>query len=415
LSGRVADPLLRERLLLALLAAVQVSHIMDFMIMMPLGPQLMRVFHVTPRDFGLLVSAYTFGAAVSGFLAAFHMDRFDRKRVLLVIYAGFCLSTLLCALAPDFPTLLAARTVAGVFGGIAGAVVQAIVGDLVPEQRRGAATGAIAAGFSLSSVAGVPLGLFLANAWGWRAPFLFLTAASVLLWLVAARSLPRVDRHLRARRLLDMRAQLRAVFGVANHRRAFALTATLMFAGFSVIPFISPYMVANVHLPESALPTLYFFGGLATLFTSRWIGRLADRHGKGRTFRVVAALSIVPLLVTTNLPPVPVAVAIAASVLFMVLVSGRFVPMMALVTGAMEPRLRGSFLSFNGAIQQLAAGAASAGAGLVMGRAADGSITRYWLVGLGAVTATLACMWLAGRVREASHPHDRITTEDRSP
>ena len=127
------DPQLRERALLALLAAIQVTHIMDFMVMMPLGPQLMRVFHVTPKEFGLLVSAYTFGAAASGFFAAFHIDRFDRKTALLGIYAGFAVTTLLCALAPGFWTLLAARAAAGIFGGIAGAVVYAIVSDLDPR------------------------------------------------------------------------------------------------------------------------------------------------------------------------------------------------------------------------------------------------------------------------------------------
>lgn len=395
---------LRERSLLLILAAIQVTHIMDFMIMMPLGPQLMRVFHVTPHEFGLLVSAYTFGAAASGFLAAFHIDRFDRKTALLGIYAGFAVTTLLCALAPGFWTLLAARAAAGVFGGIAGAVIYAIVSDLIPEQRRGTAMGVISSAFSLSSIAGVPIGLFLANHFGWRAPFGFLTVASVLLWIAGSRLLPKLDRHLHARRASSIRSQLRAVFFNRNHLNAFALTAMLMFAGFSVIPFISPYMVANAGLAETDLPYLYFAGGLATLFTSRWIGRLSDRHGKKRVFRVVATISIVPLLITTNLPPVPVVVAIGASVLFMVFVSGRFVPVMALLTASVEPRLRGSFLAFNSSIQQLFAGLAAYSAGLIMGRAADGRITYYWVVGLVAVTATLACIWLAGRVRSAEPP-----------
>lgn len=395
---------LRERSLLLLLAALQVTHIMDFMVMMPLGPQLMRVLHVTPHDFGLLVSAYTFGAAASGFFAAFHIDRFDRKTALLGIYAGFTVATLLCALAPGFWTLLAARVAAGVFGGILGAVVYAIVGDLVPEQRRGTAMGIISAAFSLSAIAGVPVGLFLANHFDWRAPFAFLTVTSFLLWVLCWRTLPRVNRHMEIRREVSVLEQLHAVFAQRNHLNAFALIATLMFAGFSVIPFISPYTVANVGLKETDLPYLYLAGGLATLFTSRWIGRLSDRHGKKRVFRVVAAISIVPLLITTNLPPVPVPVAIAASVVFMVFVSGRFVPVMALVTSSVTPRLRGSFLAFNSSIQQLFAGLAAYSAGLIMGRAADGRITHFWAVGLLAVTATLACIWLAGRVKPAVEP-----------
>lgn len=398
------DPQLRERVLLALLAAIQVTHIMDFMVMMPLGPQLMRVFHVTPHEFGLLVSAYTFGAAASGFFAAFHVDRFDRKTALLGIYAGFAVTTLLCALAPGFWTLLAARAAAGIFGGIAGAVVYAIVSDLVPEQRRGTAMGVISSAFSLTAIGGVPIGLLLANHFGWRAAFGLLTVASVLLWIVSWRVLPRLDRHLHARRASSIGSQLHAVFANPNHLNAFALTATLMFAGFSVIPFVSPYMVANVGIAETDLPYLYFTGGLATFFTSRWIGRLADRHGKKRMFRIIATISIVPLLITTNLPPVPVPLAICASVIFMVFVSGRFVPVMALVTGSAEPRLRGSFLAFNSSIQQLFAGLAAFSAGLIMGRAPDGRITYYWVVGLIAVTATLGCIWLSGRIRPAEPP-----------
>lgn len=394
----------RESKLLILLAAIQVTHIMDFMVMMPLGPQLMRVLHVTPHDFGLLVSAYTFGAAASGFFAAFHIDRLDRKTALLGIYAGFTVTTLLCAIAPGFWTLLAARAAAGVFGGIVGAVVYAIVGDLVPEERRGTAMGIISAAFSLSAIAGVPIGLFLANHFDWRAPFAFLTITGMILWTLCWRMLPRVDRHLEARRSGTVFEQLHAVFAQRNHLNAFALIATLMFAGFSVIPFISPYTVANVGLKETDLPYLYLAGGLATLFTSRWIGRLSDRHGKRRVFRVVAAISVVPLLITTNLPPVPVPVAIAASVIFMVFVSGRFVPVMALVTSSVTSRLRGSFLAFNSSIQQLFAGLAAYTGGLIMGRAPDGRITYYWAVGLLAVTATIACIWLAGRVQPAAEP-----------
>ncbi len=391
-----------ERLLLGLLAAVQVTHIMDFMVMMPLGPQLTRVLGTGPSEFGLLVSAYTFGAAASGFLAAFHIDRFDRKAALLGIYAGFCIATALCAIAPGFGTLLAARVAAGVFGGVAGAVVYAIVGDLIPEARRGTAMGVIASAFSISSIAGVPVGLFLANHFGWRAPFALLTVSGVAIWVVAWRALPRIDRHVDTGPGRPAFAQLGAIFAHRNHLHAFALTAALMFAGFSVIPFISPYMVANVGLKETDLPWLYFFGGLATLFSSRLIGRLADRYGRKRVFRILATISIIPLLVTTNLPPVPVPLAIAASVLFMVFVSGRFIPLMALVTASVDPRLRGSFLAFNASIQQLFAGLAAFTAGLILGHSADGRITHYNAVGAFAVMATFICIWLSGRVRPAT-------------
>jgi predicted MFS family arabinose efflux permease len=390
----------RERLAVALLAAVQFTHVVDFMVIMPLGPQFMRVLGVLPHEFALLVAAYTFGAAASAVAAAFVIDRFDRRHAMLVVYAGLLVSTLLCAVVPSFAWLVAARVVAGVFGGIAGAMVHTIAGDLVPDARRGAATGVIASSFPLAAIAGVPAGLALGNAFDWRATFVAVGLACALVWVLLWRSLPSVRTHLHGEAWSGSALnRVVAVLRNPNHLRAYALMAALMFAGFSVIPFISPYMVSNVGVQETDLPLLYLCGGTATLISSRLIGLMADRHGKVRVFRWVASASVIPLLLTTHLPPVPVPVAIGASMLFMVLVSGRFIPVMALVNGAAEPRLRGAFLSVNSAIQQCACGLAALGAGLVMGNDAQGRITHYGTVGFVAVAATLLCLWLAGRVR----------------
>jgi predicted MFS family arabinose efflux permease len=387
-----------ERTLVLVLAAIQFTHVMDFMIMMPLGPQLMRVMLISPQQFGLLVSAYTLTAAAAALAVAFYTDRFDRRKTLVFLYAGFVISTLLCGIAPGYGSLLGARAVAGAFGGVAGATVHSIIGDAIPEQRRGAATGMIMSAFALSSIVGVPIGLFLAAHFSWRAPFLLLVVVSTLVLLLTWKILPAMRGHIvegQSHRPLE---QMKAVFGTANHLRAFVFMFALMFAGFSVIPFISPYMVANVGLKETDLPYLYLFGGLATAFTSRYIGKLADRHGKRQIFTLIGLISIAPLLITTNLPPVPVPVAICASVIFMVFVSGRFVPAMALVISSVEPRLRGGFMSINSAIQQLGLGAASLLAGTIIGHGAAGTLTHYWLVGFIAVGATLLAIALAWRV-----------------
>lgn len=391
-----------ERRLIGVLAAVQFTHIMDFMIMMPLGPQLMRVMHITPQQFALLVAIYTITAAATSIVAAFFTDRFDRRRTLLFLYAGFIVATLLCGLAPGIASLLAARAVAGAFGGVAGATVHSIVGDAVPEVRRGQATGVLMSAFALSSIVGVPVGLVLAAHYSWRSPFFFLAAVSVLVLVATWKFIPPMRSHIVAGETHRPIAQMKAVLGEANHRRAFLFMFILMFAGFSVIPFISPYMVANVGLKETDLPYLYFFGGLATAFSSRYIGKLADRHGKRQVFTAVGLLSIAPLLITTNLPPVPVWLAICASVVFMVLVSGRFVPAMALVISSVQPRMRGGFMNINGAIQQAGMGIASFLAGMIIGHATDGSMTHYWAVGLVAVGATLLAMLLAWRVKPVS-------------
>ena len=392
----------RERPLLAVLAGIQFTHIVDFMIMMPLGPQFMELFGIGPRQFSLLVSSYTLTAAVVGLFAALYIDRFDRRHSLLALYAGFLLATLACALAPGYHWLLVARAAAGAFGGILGASIFAIVGDVIPESRRGAAMGTVMSAFSLAAVAGVPIGLVLANAFGWRAPFLFLTAVTLVVLIFAARHVPRLHHHVHHAQGRSAFAQLAEVFRRRNHLRAFALVAALTLGAFSVIPFISPYMVSNVGLTLNDLPLIYLAGGLMTLFTARLIGRLADQHGKRRVFVVVALLSLAPIVLVTHLPPVPLAVALSVTTLFMVLVSGRFVPAMAMITASVEPRLRGSFMSVNSSVQQLGSSIATVGAGLAIGRTSGGSLTHYGTVGLFAVAVTLLAVLIGRKLHSAA-------------
>ncbi len=381
------------------LAAVQFTHIVDFMILMPLGPQLMRILDIGPRSFSLLVSSYTFAAAASGFVAAFWVDRFDHKRVLLVLYGGFIVATALCGIAPNYPLLLLARIVAGTFGGVLGGLVLAIVADLVPFARRATATGIVATSFSLAAVAGVPASLWIAAHSTWRTPFLVLAGASVVVAVVASRLLPQLRGHLAHRVARRPVEQLRTIFGEPNHLRAFAFTVVLMFAGFTVIPFIAPYNVANAGLAEADLPLMYLAGGLATLVTGPIIGRIADRYGKIRVFAIIGVLSIAPILITTHLPVAPIAAVVASSVLFFVLVTGRFGPGMALVTGSAKPRLRGSFMSFNASIQQLGSGLAALTSGLIIGRTPDGTLTNFGAVGWLATGCTLLAIWLAHNIR----------------
>ncbi len=389
----------RELLLLLTLAGMQFTNILDFMIMMPLAPQLMRLLDIDPQQFGLLVSAYTFAAAASGFVAAFWIDRFGRKRALLAMYTGFVVATALCGFAPDYPLLIAARIIAGIFGGVIGALVLTIIADVVPYARRARGTAFVAAAFSLSAVMGVPLGLWFAAHFSWRAPFLVLAAFSVLVWIVAWRLVPPLDAHVAGGERRRPVAQLRAIFGVPNHLRAFAFMIALMTSVFLVVPFIAAYNVANVGLLETELPYIYFAGGITTLFTAPLIGRLADRYGKKRVFTILAFISIAPIVVITHLPRLSLGPVIVVTILFFVFVPGRFGPATALITGSVAPRLRGSFMSFNGAVQQLGAGAASFAAGLIIGRGADGSLTHYDWAGWGAVAATLVAVVLARSIR----------------
>lgn len=391
----------RERWMLLTLAGFQFTHILDFMIMMPLGPQFTRLFGLSAQQFGFLVSAYTFAAAIAAVLAALFVDRFERKRLLLLLYGLFTLATLACAAAPNYPTLLAARALAGMFGGVTGALVFTLLGDAVPEARRGHATGIVMTSFSAASVAGVPLGLAIAGAGGWRWTFVFVAALSAAFLVLGARLLPLVDGHLTRARRHPLR-ELGQALAFPNHLRAFAFQLLMMFAGFTVIPYLSLYLVGNVGVRETELAWVYFAGGLATLFTARMIGRLSDRHGKLRTYRTIAAISIVPLLAVTHAPPMPLAAAIALGMVFMVFVSGRMIPGLALITSSAAPGRRGTFMSLNSAMMQIGSGTAALVAGLIVVKLPveqGGELLNYGWVGSLAAACTLAAIGWAGRVR----------------
>ena len=393
----------REQLILLILAAVQFTTIVDFMIVMPLGPQLMRTLDINPAQFGLIVSSYTFAAGAAGLVASSVVDRFARRTTYLVLYAGFLLGTLWCAFAPTYEMLVAARIATGAFGGILGGLSMAIIGDVFPEQRRGRATGSLMTGFAFASVAGVPFGLYLGTNYGWHVPFIALVVGGIPALLLTPFALPRLDAHVGKTHAHPLRS-LVETFTHANHLKAFALIITLMIGSFSVFPYLSPYLVSNVGVTEQQLPFAYIAGGALTLIAAPIVGRLADRHGKLKVYRVIAPFSAVLLVVITHLPPAPVGVAVAIFGALMVCNVGRMIPAMAMVTSSVEPRLRGGFLSANSSVQHVASGVGAYVGGLIVVETADGKIEHFGAVGWIAAAATLASLWLAGRVRIADAP-----------
>lgn len=387
-----------EQLVLFILAAVQFTTIVDFMIVMPLGPQLMRTLHIGPAQFGLIVSSYTFAAGAAGLVASGFVDRFARRTTFMVLDAGFLLGTLFCALAPNYQTLVLARIATGAFGGILGGMAMAIIGDVFPEHRRGRATGSLMTGFALASVAGVPFGLYLGTNYGWHVPFVVLAVGGIPALLLVPFVLPKLDGHVGKSHTHPVKS-LVETFSYPNHLNAFALIVVLMLGSFTVFPYLSPYLVANVGMSEHQLPWVYIAGGGLTLFASPIIGRLADKHGKLTVFRSVIPVSVILLLAITNLPQVPVAVAVAIFGALMVSNVGRMICAMAMVTSSVEPRRRGAFLSANSSVQHVASGLGAYLGGLVVSQSASGKIEHFGLVGLIAAASTLSSLWLAGRVR----------------
>ena len=388
----------RELWLLLTLAGIQLTHIMDFMIMMPLGPQFTALFHITEAQFGLLVSAYTLAAGASGLVASTYIDRFGRKRLLLVLYSLFALATLACGLAPGYGWLMATRVAAGLFGGVLSALCQTIIADSIPFERRGRAMALVMTSFSVSTVAGVPVGLFLAARFNWHVPFIAIAALSGLFAVFAALTLPRLNAHLQPGRPAPFRA-IAQVLGDREHQKAFVFSALLMSAGFTVIPYVTIYMTANAGLRAEQIPYIYLCGGAATLISARLVGRMTDRRGKIETFRLMALIGIVPLGAVTVAAGLPLLGLLVVTTSFFVFMNARMVPGMALISAVASPQLRGTFMTLNASVQSAALGVASLVGGLLIDRGPQGQVRGYWLAALVGAVMSLAAVWLAGRLR----------------
>ncbi len=388
----------RERYLLLTLAGIQFSHILDFMIMMPLGPILIKALGIGTHQFGLLVASYSFSAAISGLLATTFVDKFERKRLLLVVFTLFGLATLACGLAPSFVTLLVARGLAGTFGGVMGAMVQTMVGDLIPFERRARASSILMTAFSISTIAGVPLSLWLANHFGWRAPFIVIAGLTIVFFAIGLRTLPEVRQHISTAKETHPFVALFSVLRDVNHLRALLFTALIMFSGFTVIPYITIYAVGNVGITQQQIPLLYLVGGAATLISARLIGYWADLHGKVKIYRWVATGALLPLFLVTHSGVTPFWLWLIFTTLFFVLLSGRMIPAMAIITSAAQPRLRGTFMALNASIQQLASGMASVVAGFIISQNSAAQIIGYNMVGYVAIAANLLAIWYVARI-----------------
>ena len=389
-----------EKILLALLAGIQFNHIVDFMIMMPLGPQVMRQLDMTPAQFGFVISAYTFAAGIMSFLGAFFLDKFDRRRALIFLSIGFAVGTLSCSLAPNFFFLLIARASAGAFGGIMGSTVLAIVGDGIPPERRGRAMGIVMAAFSAASVLGVPFSLFLANHFSWHAPFIFLGSTAFFMTIAITVALPSMTGHI-GRQMVSPVKVVGQILATRETSTRLLFMMFLIFGQFVVIPFLSPSLVANNGLPESQLTLIYLCGGALTIFSNPTWGRYSDRFGYRRVALLGITVSILPILLVTHMPVLPVPVLLAAVSLFMVCISGRMVPAMTMMTSTVPPEKRGSFMSLTSCVQQLTAGAAASTAGYIIVKDAEGHLLHFGTVGWIAVASSTAAFLLLYRMNSA--------------
>jgi len=382
----------------AILAFLQFTVVLDFMILSPLGAMLMQELRVGPARFGLVVSAYAFSAGISGLLAAGFADRFDRKKLLLFFYSGFVLGTTLCGLAPSYALLLGARTVTGLFGGVIGSISMAIIADLFPLAARGRVMGFVMTAFSASQILGIPLGLYLSNAWGWHAPFLMIAAVSFAVGLVIFNVLRPVDAHLQNRPDRNPFHHLLATVMKTRHQWGFAATITLAIGGFMLMPFGSAFSVHNLGISLTKLPMVYMATGLASIFMGPLIGRISDAVGKYRTFAVASAAAIAIILWYTRLGVTPIGVVIAINIVMFSAISGRMISSQALSSAIPAPQDRGAYMSISSSLQQLAGGVASSCAGLLVSQTGDGPLEHYERLGYVVASSMAVGVVLMGRV-----------------
>jgi len=360
----------------------------------------MEAFSLSPLQFSLIVSGYMLGAFVSSLAAAFFIDRLDRKKALVYIYIGFILGNLACALANSYSLLLIARCLSGIFGGVMGAMMMAIIGDAVAPERRSTAMGYVIGAFSIASVLGVPFGLYMTNLFQWQAPFWFLTVVSVIVLGGIYRYVPSISGHVEKARQNKSYQVFVNIIRDKNQQRALVFSILLMLGQFTIIPFLARYMVRNVGFEQDQLQWIYLVGGALTIFSSPFFGKMADKKGKLLIYSVFGIINLIPIFLITNLGPVPIWVALSITGLFFVTSNARFVPAQALITSVVKPEERGSFMSINSAVQSLTNGIAPIIAGMLVSETlGTKKMIGYNLAGYVAVIASILAVVIAQKIK----------------
>lgn len=382
--------------IIAILALLQFTVVLDFMVLSPLGEILLSKLHISTQQFGLVVSAYAFSAGISGVLAAGFADKFDRKKMMLLFYSGFIIGTFLCAMAPTYEFLLAARVVTGLFGGVISAIGMAIVADLFRPEVRGRVMGFVQMAFALSQIIGVPLGWELANRIHWHAPFWMIGGFGTLMGGIMAIYMKPVNAHLKHRIERNAFVHLKNTLQNKHYSLAFTTTILLSTGGFMLMPFGSTFSRHNMGLQETDITLLYVATGVATFIGAPILGRLSDKLGKMKVFLGATLLTAVMVLIFTRLGVTPLYLAIIINALMMIGVFGRIIPAQAIMTSLPNMQDRGAFMSVNSSVQQISGGIASIVAGLIVYQTSSGILLHYEILGyviLGAFAITAVMMY----------------------
>ncbi|MFZ4861406.1 MFS transporter [Sphingobacterium sp. Mn56C] len=388
-----------EKLVIFILAITQFTVILDFMVMSPLGDLLVKSIDMEASKFGIVVSAYAFSAGISGLLTAGFADKYDRKKLLLFFYIGFIIGTALCGIANDFYSLVAARIVTGLFGGVIGSISLAIITDLFVLEKRGRVMGFVQMGFGASQVLGIPIGIYLANLWGWEAPFFLIAILALLIAILIAWKLKPVREHLALQQEKNVFTHLWNTIKNKNYRIGFMTTAMLSIGGFMMMPYGTIFAVNNLKVATEQLPTLFMVSGISALVIMPIVGKISDSVSKLRLFSIAAIWLSVVCIIYTNLSATPFYLVLLTNVCMMIGILSRSVPASALTSAVPDAADRGAFMSVNASLQQIAGGIAAVIAGLIVHQQDKNSpLEHYNIVGYVLVVVTLLSIYFMARV-----------------
>ncbi len=392
-----------RKYILYILAVMNFTHIIDSMLIMPLGDTFISEFNISPSQYSWLVSSYALAASISCILGIIFLDRLPRKRALLVLYGGFAIGTFLCSLCTSYETLITLRAATGFFGGMIGALVLSIISDLFPFKERGAAMGILFASFSAASALGVPFGIYLAAKGSWQIPFMVLGLLGVLIAAIILFTFPDMNAHikLQPKKRKSLFAILGTVLKDQNQVNALVAGFVLIMGHFMIIPFISPFMIKNIGLTQIEVAYQFFAGGLATSITSPIIGKMTDKYGVMKVFITVMIISWIPTILLTHLTTAPLSIAISLVAFFFVFGSGRMISPNTIITAAAGTETRGSFMSLKSALQQLAIAATAFISGTIVTIGDDGKYQNYNYTGYLAIFFCIITIYLVSKIRVA--------------
>lgn len=399
---------LKQIIIIAILALLQFTVILDFVIISPLGDILMKTLDMTTAKFGFTVSAYAFSAGISGLLAAGFADKFDRKKLLIFFYTGFIIGTLFCAFASNYQMLLFARIFTGLFGGVIGSVSLAIVTDLFVIQQRGRVMGSIQMAYATSQILGIPLGLYCANNWGWHAAFIMIAVLGILILIAIITQLQPVTKHLELQSDKNPFLHLWHTLNNKNYQIGFAAIAFLSVGGFMLQPFGSAFLVNNIHISQLQLPLVFFFTGLSVLIIMPLVGRLSDKVNKFKLFAVGSLISVIMILIYTNLNPIPLWEVVAINMVLFMGIMSRMIPATTLNTAIPEMKDRGAYMSITSSLQQIAGGIAAVCAGFIVHQQTKTSpLENYDVLGYVIAVITSCSVLLMWRVNQLAKSKEK--------